>query len=313
MARSVALLCCGVDPTLASMNARSVRARLHRCAETQVVQTLKSREFRIVSCLDWHVFRRRAAATHAAVVVASRADLDGWSTGLRAIVHDDFPCPLILVTRCERENLRYLSTVRVNDVVFHDEIACRLTQALTATALSDGRRRLRTAIHGGAMHLTLKRALLRLVDLPLPLAEGSRAPYRVRTRDTGAWQVPHSFPRTVEDLADLACVTSDYLRHLAANADLPLGRILREHAAVRALEMLAAGASANIVAERFGYVDASGVRKLIARNLGGTRAAASVATRVEAYYERTASVFEPMQDLGSMPPGRSESRTLIDR
>lgn len=206
-----------------------------------------------MTCTSWHGFRRCAATTHAAVIIALRLNRDSPKSGLRETSQDDFPCPLILVTNGERENLRYLGPIRVIDVVFVDEVKRRLAQVLTSVALTDGRVRLRAAIQRREMHLTLKRALLKLVDLPLP--DPGRDPTAGRR-----------FPRTAEDLATLVDLTTDYLRRLAMDARLPLGRIMHRHVALRALEMFAVGVSAELVAERLGYESTRGVHGLITRN-----------------------------------------------
>lgn len=303
MARSVALLCCGDESAARVVNAGSVASRPDGRAAAHVREVLKSREFRLVSCTSWRRFRRCAATAHAAVIVSLRLDLDDTRPGLRSTADDPFPCPLILVTSSHRENLRYLGAVRVIDVVFLDEVKRRLAPVLTSMAFSDGRLRLRAAIHRREMHLTLKRALLRVVDLPF-LGPGAFCGPRQR------------FPRTVEDLAELADVTAHYLRHLAADVRLPLGRILRQHAALRALEMLAAGVGATALVRCFGYSDASGVRKLIGRNLGGRIDRLSEAG-LEPHYTRTARLVESNGRSGYSPapvvgppsrgPGQSES------
>lgn len=219
----------------------------------QVASVLESGQLRIVPCSNWRAFKKCGSVTQAAVMVATKLDPQRALSDLLETAIQPFPCPLLLVTTGTPENLVKLASIRVTKVVLPDEVP-RLVDLIRAVALHDGRLLLRESICEREMHVTLKRALLMLIDLPLP--------------DCAPHQTVGRFPRTVGDIAMLSGVTADHLRHLAVDANLPLGQILHRYASIRALEMVALGVRLDSVAERFGYESASGIRRLIKRNLG---------------------------------------------
>lgn len=295
MPQSVALLFCGDEPAHGRVNRHLNKPSgicLGGSTAGQVIAVLKSTPLRLVTCTNWRGFRRSAAATHAAVMVALRLDLDGITAGLRGTANDGFPCPLVLVTAGVRENLRHLGSVRVTDVVFADEVRQQLARVITTVTLSEGRVLLRAAVRRREMHVALRRALLELFDRPFPEPGRDRASH-------------HRFPRTVQDLAHFVGLSADYLRHLAVDARIPLGRIMHRHVALRALEMLAAGECAASVARCLGYRSTDGVQALITRNFR-TNVTELLKVGIHRHYVETAILIDV--PLGSPAPAEAVQR-----
>lgn len=125
----------------------------------QVTDVLKTIEVRLVHCINWHGFRRCAAAAHPAVIVALRLHLDGAIPACARRQTRTCRVRSRSSPAAPRRTSDTLAAVRVNCVVFPEEVK-RLPQILVSVALSDGRLLLRECIRSGDMYITLKRALL---------------------------------------------------------------------------------------------------------------------------------------------------------